>query len=132
MSSSTFVFRCFSCEVVSHCESLSLTKSIFLFFWKGHFDSSVWTLKWLQMEKSWIPSLLSSSGSTFVVSASFSFDKVWTTRILNFQISIPLNRFLEPYMVSNRKVMNTKFSKLLKIYIFYFGHFFIWESFQKI
>ena len=35
-------------------------------------------------------------------------------------------------MVSTQKVMNTKIGPLIKIYILYIAHFFIWQSVKKV
>jgi len=47
----------------------------------------------------------------------FSFDKVGTTQILNFEIFTATDKFSKPYRNSTRKVIHTKIGPLIMIYI---------------
>ena len=61
----------------------------------------------------------------------FSCDKVSTIQNLNFKKMTTLNQILKLQMISAKKVMKIKVAELIKIYNFYFGHFFIRQSVSK-
>ena len=52
--------------------------------------------------------------------SNFEFQKITTS-----------NHILKYQMISDENIMNTEVVELIKIYNFYFGYFFIWQSISK-